>query len=158
MSIDAPYLRQTLLEAASTSDIDTILETLESGASIDGLIDSVDDESGFTALHHACVHGYLDLTCFLLRHGAMANIHDKFRKSPLHYACHFGHTEVVYILLDSGRVDVDELYRMNEAKLTCLQTAASKGHTAILRLLLLHGDIIDGVNEVLLAPLSCLHS
>ncbi|EQC33709.1 hypothetical protein, variant [Saprolegnia diclina VS20] len=147
MSIDAPYLRQTLLEAASEGDIDVILETLENGASIDGLVNSVEPGSGFTALHHACVRGDIELACFLLRHGSVTDVCDKFRKTPLHYACHFGHTQVAFVLLDSGRVDVQKLYDNNEAKLTCLQTAAARGHTTILHLLLVHGDSVDGPNE-----------
>ncbi|OQS04348.1 hypothetical protein THRCLA_20909 [Thraustotheca clavata] len=132
MSIDAPYLRQTLLEAAQESDLEAIMNTLENGSSIENLINSVDTATGFTALHHACSNGNVEITCFLLRHGAPINVCD----------------HVVYVLLDAGVLDLKDFYNQNKAKLTCLQTAAAKGYTAILNLLLLHGDVIDGVNDL----------
>ncbi|ETW06443.1 hypothetical protein H310_02699 [Aphanomyces invadans] len=149
MSFDAPFLRQTLLDAAKDGDLDTVVHTLdEGGASIANLIDSVDAATGMTALHHCCMRGFVDIVCYLVRHGAAVDALDHFNKTPLHHACHFGFPEVVFVLLDSGRVHVEKLYYMNAAKLTCLQTAAAKGHITILRLLLLHGDVVDGVNSV----------
>ncbi|ETV75419.1 hypothetical protein H257_10264 [Aphanomyces astaci] len=147
MSFDAPFLRQSLLDAAVEGDLDAVVHTLdEGGASIANLIDSVDAATGLTALHHSCMRGFVEIVCYLVRHGAAVGICDHFRKTPLHHACHFGFTEVVYVLLDCVRVNVEKLYYMNEAKLTCLQTAAARGHVTIVRLLLLHGDVVGGVN------------
>ncbi|KAF0689932.1 Aste57867_18647 [Aphanomyces stellatus] len=129
-------------------DFDLLVETLDQGgASIQNLIDSVDAATGMTPLHHSCRHGFVDIACYLVRHGAAVGVVDKFKKSPLHYACHFGHHEVVYVYLDCERVTLDKFYYMNEAKLTCLQTAAARGYVTIMRLLLLHGDVVDGLNE-----------
>ncbi|KAH9094922.1 hypothetical protein LEN26_018016 [Aphanomyces euteiches] len=148
MSFDAPFLRQSLLAAAMEGDLDAIVHALDkAGDSIGGLIDSVDAASGFTALHHAAMLGFVDIVCFLIRHGAAIDAVDKFGKTPLHHACHFGRDEIVYVLLDAPRLNLQQLYDMNEAKLTCLQTAAARGFTTIVRLLLLHGDVVDGVND-----------
>ncbi|CAK4140930.1 unnamed protein product [Aphanomyces euteiches] len=147
MSFDAPFLRQSLLAAAMEGDLDAIVHALDkAGDSIGGLIDSVDAASGFTALHHVAMLGFVDIVCYLVRHGAAIDAVDKFGKTPLHHACHFGRDEIVYVLLDAPRLNLQQLYDMNEAKLTCLQTAAARGFTTIVRLLLLHGDVVDGVN------------
>ncbi|CAK4519373.1 unnamed protein product [Aphanomyces euteiches] len=128
-------------------DLDAIVHALDkAGDSIGGLIDSVDAASGFTALHHVAMLGFVDIVCYLVRHGAAIDAVDKFGKTPLHHACHFGRDEIVYVLLDAPRLNLQQLYDMNEAKLTCLQTAAARGFTTIVRLLLLHGDVVDGVN------------
>jgi ankyrin repeat protein len=74
MSLDAPYLRQLVLEAACEGDLDGIIQVLDDGSSIPDLINSVDAESGFTALHYACQKGYVEIVCFLLRHGAAINV------------------------------------------------------------------------------------
>ncbi|RHY33123.1 hypothetical protein DYB32_001967 [Aphanomyces invadans] len=98
MSFDAPFLRQTLLDAAKDGDLDTVVHTLdEGGASIANLIDSVDAATGMTALHHCCMRGFVDIVCYLVRHGAAVDALD----------------HVVFVLLDSGRVHVEKLYYMN---------------------------------------------
>ncbi|RHY22936.1 hypothetical protein DYB25_006411 [Aphanomyces astaci] len=94
MSFDAPFLRQSLLDAAVEGDLDAVVHTLdEGGASIANLIDSVDAATGLTALHHSCMRGFVEIVCYLVRHGAAVGICDHFRKTPLHHACHFGFTE-----------------------------------------------------------------
>ncbi|RHY15800.1 hypothetical protein DYB32_010715, partial [Aphanomyces invadans] len=106
MSFDAPFLRQTLLDAAKDGDLDTVVHTLdEGGASIANLIDSVDAATGMTALHHCCMRGFVDIVCYLVRHGAAVDALDHAAKlTCLQTAAAKGHITILRLLLLHGDV------------------------------------------------------
>ncbi|KAH9078498.1 hypothetical protein Ae201684P_019583 [Aphanomyces euteiches] len=179
MSFDAPFLRQSLLAAAMEGDLDAIVHALDkAGDSIGGLIDSVDAASGFTALHHVAMLGFVDIVCYLVRHGAAIDAVDKVssqtsllfhpqRSLARHHfimlvilaATRYSNADraaaggrgslsvFVDCLRPARRSSLESTAALrHEPKLTCLQTAAARGFTTIVRLLLLHGDVVDGVN------------
>lgn len=52
-------------------------------------------DSGLTALHLACMHGYVDIVRMLLSHFARTDITDDERYTPAMHAEIMGHTEVL---------------------------------------------------------------
>ncbi|RLO12016.1 hypothetical protein DYB28_010855 [Aphanomyces astaci] len=103
MSFDAPFLRQSLLDAAVEGDLDAVVHTLdEGGASIANLIDSVDAATGLTALHHSCMRGFVEIVCYLVRHGAAVGICDHEGETALHLAAQYDQVEAAKLLVSCG--------------------------------------------------------
>ncbi|RHZ20803.1 hypothetical protein DYB37_004854 [Aphanomyces astaci] len=103
MSFDAPFLRQSLLDAAVEGDLDAVVHTLdEGGASIANLIDSVDAATGLTALHHSCMRGFVEIVCYLVRHGAAVGICDHEGETALHLAAQYDQIEAAKLLVSCG--------------------------------------------------------
>jgi ankyrin repeat protein len=61
---------------------------------------------GFTALHYAARHGYVEIAKLLLAERADVNAKAGKGDTPLHYAVWYGHKETVQLLL-SNKADVD---------------------------------------------------
>jgi ankyrin repeat protein len=64
------------------------------------------NSEGFTALHYAAFHGYLEIARLLLAETADVNAKTGKGATPLHYAVWYGHKETVQLLL-SKQADVD---------------------------------------------------
>ena len=60
------------------------------------------DESGFSALRIAAMHGYLECIEVLLSHGAEVDAEDSEGNTALHYAMMTGHLSCVQRLLRAG--------------------------------------------------------
>ena len=60
------------------------------------------DFAGWTALHEACNHGFLDIVKVLIEHGADVNVHGLEGDTPLHDAAANGHEEITIVLIQSG--------------------------------------------------------
>ena len=60
------------------------------------------DFAGWTALHEACNHGYLDIVRTLIDHGADVNVRGLDGDTPLHDAAVNGHEEITIVLIQSG--------------------------------------------------------
>jgi ankyrin repeat protein len=87
----------SLNEIVSQSD-DTGKIELALGCGID--IDSVDYETGRSALHVAVMYGYIDTVNFLLEKGANANIVDNWGKTPTDLAKTNSHIEIEKLILN----------------------------------------------------------
>jgi ankyrin repeat protein len=128
----------------------------------------VKSKEGFTALHYAASHGYVEIAKLLLAKGADVNATISEGDAPLHRAVWYGHKETAQLLL-SNKADVDirdgigrtPLYdaaaagQIEEVRIllaakadvnartsrgyTPLSVAASDGHEDIVRLLIDNG-------------------
>ncbi|XP_030370677.1 ankyrin repeat and sterile alpha motif domain-containing protein 1B [Scaptodrosophila lebanonensis] len=136
---------QEFLEAARNGNISHIEKVLSQKAKRAGPLASlrrgtgvnVQDNGGYSALHHSCLNGHQDIVRLLLAHEASPNLPDSRGSSPLHLAAWAGETEIVKMLLCHP-------YRPANANLqtieneTPLHCAAQHGHTGALALLLAH--------------------
>jgi ankyrin repeat protein len=60
------------------------------------------NREGFTALHYAARHGYVEIAKLLLAERADVNAKTGKGDTPLHYAAWYGHKETVQLLLSSN--------------------------------------------------------
>ncbi|XP_063237458.1 ankyrin repeat and sterile alpha motif domain-containing protein 1B [Bacillus rossius redtenbacheri] len=136
---------QELLEAARNGNISVVEKILNQRAKRSGPLASlrrgpganVQDNSGYSALHHAALNGHKDVVKLLLTHEASTNIVDGKGSSPLHLAAWTGNVDVVRLLLCHGPSvpNVNLTTKDNETALHC---AAQYGHTAVVGQLLEH--------------------
>jgi hypothetical protein len=99
----------------------------------DANVDERDSQFGFTPLHHAVVHGRVDVVEFLLDHGAALS---GARIPPLTLAAAKGEQTVVRLLLEKG-ADPNSMDRRSGQ--TALHLAASRGYAIVCSCLLSHG-------------------
>ncbi|XP_055052390.2 ankyrin repeat and protein kinase domain-containing protein 1 [Misgurnus anguillicaudatus] len=101
---------------------------------LDG-VDEQEGKCGRTALHIACLYGYVNIAKLLLANGADINKTDYTQSTPLRLAADEGHFRVVHLLVKS-EADVNTV---DERSYSPLHFAALKGYTGICRLLLNKG-------------------
>ncbi|XP_076456466.1 uncharacterized protein LOC143290823 [Babylonia areolata] len=90
-----------------------------------------------TALHRACLLGYIDVVRLLLEYGADPNARNNFDETPLHYACKRGLPPVLKCLLERG-ADVSLVDKMGKG---VIHHATEAGNVPTLHLLhLLYPD------------------
>nr|XP_045582779.1 ankyrin repeat and sterile alpha motif domain-containing protein 1B-like isoform X3 [Procambarus clarkii] len=135
-----------LLEAARNGNFQVVEKILSSKAKRSGPLASlrrgpganVQDNSGYTALHHAALNGHKDVVSLLLAHEASCNVQDGKGSTPLHLAAWAGHSEVVKALLHQGP-SVANVNHQNKGGETALHCAAQYGHTEAAQMLLARG-------------------
>ncbi|XVE76101.1 hypothetical protein DITRI_Ditri12bG0146200 [Diplodiscus trichospermus] len=132
-----PHLRD-LAAAAQLGDVNALRLAL------DNLNGSIDEpvEDGDTALHLACLYGYLPCVQLLLERGANLEAKDEDGAVPLHDTCAGGFTEIVQLLLDraNGSGCVKRMLDTVDAEGdTPLHHAARGEHVDVIRLLLANG-------------------
>ncbi|EOY07972.1 Ankyrin repeat family protein isoform 1 [Theobroma cacao] len=132
-----PHLRD-LAAAAQLGDLDALRLAL------DNLNGSIDEpvEDGDTALHLACLYGYLPCVQLLLERGANFEAKDEDGAVPLHDACAGGFIEIVQLLLGTA-TNAGCLKRMLDTVDaegdTPLHHAVRGEHVDVIRLLLANG-------------------
>ncbi|XP_021289257.1 tankyrase [Herrania umbratica] len=132
-----PHLRD-LAAAAQLGDLDALRLAL------DNLNGSIDEpvEDGDTALHLACLYGYLPCVQLLLERGANLEAKDEDGAVPLHDACAGGFIDIVQLLLGTA-TNAGCLKRVLDTVDaegdTPLHHAARGEHVDVLRLLLANG-------------------
>ncbi|XVE96580.1 hypothetical protein REPUB_Repub02eG0235100 [Reevesia pubescens] len=132
-----PHLRD-LAAAVQLGDLTALRLAL------DNLNGSVDEpvEDGDTALHLACLYGYLPCVQLLLERGANLEAKDEEGAVPLHDACAGGFVGIVQLLLDRA-TNAGCLKRMLDSVDaegdTPLHHAARGEHMDVIRLLLANG-------------------
>ncbi|KAG8201362.1 hypothetical protein JTE90_016838 [Oedothorax gibbosus] len=134
---------QELLEAARCGNYAVVERILNQRARKTGPLASlrrgpgpnVQDNNGYTPLHHACLNGHKDVVELLLSHEASANIVDHKGCTPLHLASWSGNAEIVELLLTQGP-SFPSVNHMNFDHESALHSAAQYGHTDIIKLLL----------------------
>ncbi|XP_050228049.1 uncharacterized protein LOC126677460 [Mercurialis annua] len=139
-----PHLRD-LSAAAQVGDVVALRRAL------DNLNGSIDEpvEDGDTALHLACLYGYLPCVQLLIERGANLEAKDEDGAIPLHDACAGGFMQIVQLLLNSAN-DLDRVKRMLETVDaegdTPLHHAATGEHVDVIRLLLAAGASVTKTN------------
>lgn len=100
-------------------------------------------------LHHAVMHGFVQLVRILLARGVDANQHDRFHRSMLSLATDYNQAEIVKLLLSHG-ADVDSTDYQGRA---ALSYATDRGYLAIVHLLLDAGAQINTADKNGCTPL-----
>uniref|UniRef100_A0A0L8HVD3 Fibronectin type-III domain-containing protein n=1 Tax=Octopus bimaculoides TaxID=37653 RepID=A0A0L8HVD3_OCTBM len=108
-----PYYGESLHKAIRnrrSSEVENVLKSgimemlLSFNASVNGK-----DESGKTALMHACIHGQLPAVKMLLNNGALYNDFDLGGSSPLHYAVDSCKCELIeWMIKDGADVNIQD--------------------------------------------------
>lgn len=110
------HLRQALIPvlmscATSNGNVKTMEELLSQGADVNAST----DYDGRTPLHIASMEGNNEAVKFLLQHGALTQVKDRFKSSPLDDAIKFHHKEIVKTLRKAGA----------QLMKTCIETAVA---------------------------------
>ena len=135
----------------------------------------VKSKEGFTALHYAASHGYVEIAKLLLAERADVNAMTGKGATPLQYAVWYGHKETVQLLLSNeadtevqGEIggtplydaaahgQIEEVGMLLAAKAdvnartlqgyTALSVAASNGHEDVVRLLIDNGANVNAAS------------
>ena len=113
----------SVLAAAREGDLDGVKAAVENGADIEESAKF----SGGTALHFACLNGYLSITDYLIQRGAELNCRSNDGYLPIHDACMTGHLDIVELLINKG----SDFTSTNNNGRTPLDTASRFGHTGV---------------------------
>ena len=94
-----------------------------------GAVDAVDrrDETGRTALHHACQNGRLACVELLLEHGADASADDSRLSTPLHLACRSDSLDMVRLVVGRCVAAANESVVLNKQDVL----GCTPGHVAL---------------------------
>jgi general secretion pathway protein A len=135
---DSPSAHESLLiEAASQGDVEQGERLLSAG-----IVPDVVDESGWTALMTATLHGYSPMVELLLKKGADVNLNNPTGGTALMMAAIQGQNEILQLLLERGaKVNVQDTKGW-----TALMYAARNGHTTTVQILLSSGAEVDLMN------------
>ena len=137
-SLSESQLKYSLLNATITGNVERVQQLLEDGAQVD-----VQNQLGWTPLHHASYRGHLKLIEQLLVAGAKANIQNTYGSTPLHYASYGGHLKAIKQLLDT-EVSVNA---RNDDGNTPLHYACYGGHVDAVKHLLSAGTQVNAKNK-----------
>lgn len=96
---------------------------------------NIQDELGYTLLHHATLNGHREVVSFLLQNGASTTIPDSSGSYPLHLASWKGDIEIVRLLVTQGpsRPNVDQ---QSNSEDTALHLASQYGYCGVVEFLL----------------------
>ena len=83
-------------------------------------VNSIKDDLGRIALHHASMGNSVEVAKVLLFFGANVNAHDKYGETPLHLAANYNNKEMAELLIHSAA----KINLKNKLKRTCLHEAA----------------------------------
>ena len=116
-----------------------------------GKADSEETEAnGQTALKLAATNGHASTVAMLLLQGAKVDTRDQKGITPFLASAHYGHTAVCELLLETGKVDIEDKTPLGD---TALNIAATNGHVNTLVLLLSKGARVDTVSKDGFTPL-----
>lgn len=93
-------------------------------------------KKGTTPLFASCEQGHANTARLLISRGANVAARNKAHLNPLHSAAHCGSVETVEVLLHAGSPVVDEDPETYAEYPSPLEIASSRGHEAVVRLLL----------------------
>uniref|UniRef100_A0A0D6R1A2 Uncharacterized protein n=1 Tax=Araucaria cunninghamii TaxID=56994 RepID=A0A0D6R1A2_ARACU len=133
--LDVPRDLRAVMTAAELGDVDALRHALDN---LNGSIDQ-SAEDGDTALHLACLYGYMPCVQLLLERRASLDSKDEDGAIPLHDACAGGFVDIVQALLDAAE-NKDHLKNLLDTADvdgdTPLHHAARGTHVEVVQLLL----------------------
>lgn len=124
--------QRKLLISAKKGDRDTFLESLEIILSNPKGDINFKDDSGWTALHHACDEGNLKIVDILINTNANVNCRTNNKKTPLHLTTSHGYFDISKMLVENGCT----INSVDDEKNTPIHICASTGHIELLKYLL----------------------
>lgn len=132
--------QEELLECARYGEVDAVRALLEKFPDI---VNTIEQESGNTALHKASANGHVSTTRLLLQKGASLQTNQS-GNTPLHWAAASGHTRVIQVLLQESpwNEDVDVLQK-NDFGRSILTEGFSSQCTEVVKLLLEHDSATE---------------
>jgi Ankyrin repeats (3 copies)/Carboxypeptidase regulatory-like domain/Ankyrin repeats (many copies) len=128
-----------LINAAYDENIDEIKSLLSKGIRIN----VKEKRSGETALHAAIGTGNVEITEYLLTHGAKANIRDAKKRTPLMMLDEDATPELINLLLRFGAKTTP----IDKDKNTVLHHFAEYGKSEIMQIMIVHGANVNAVNK-----------
>lgn len=113
---------------------------------------NLQDEEGYTALHHAAIKGHSDIVAMLLNSGStIIDIPSKTQVTPLWLAANHGHCDLVRVLTQrEANLEVRE----SSSQRTPLSQAASNGHQDVVEFLVDKGANLEAKDVGGWTPLS----
>ncbi|XP_013171530.1 PREDICTED: uncharacterized protein LOC106120704 isoform X2 [Papilio xuthus] len=99
---------------------------------------NVQDDNGYTPLHHACLRGHKDIVQVLLSVDALPTVVDKKGATPLHLAAWKGDSDIVSMLLEHKNPPINIDQRTSNQE-TALLIAAQSGYVDVVAQLLSRG-------------------
>ncbi len=145
---------RALLTAATQGDVPALETLLDAGTKTNAA-----DERGNTALHLAAANGHAETVRLLLRRGASPDARNKAGRRPLYLAGAAGHADAENVVLawEEERLKENSVRAVESINrrwlFTALHLAAGAGETAMARLLLRYGAVIDARDIVARTPL-----
>jgi ankyrin repeat protein len=106
-------------------------------------------DRGETPLHVSSLHGHVEISRLLLKHGAAVEERDNGDISPLARVAIMGHVEVAHVLLEHGA----DANAQDDLGHTPLYWASGAGHLAVTRVLLRHGADVTAQSAYNQTPL-----
>ncbi|XP_063537923.1 uncharacterized protein LOC134747247 isoform X2 [Cydia strobilella] len=151
---------QELLDAARKGDVRTVTKILTLITKRSGPFTSlrrgagvnVQDDNGYTPLHHACMNGHREIVHLLLKVDASPCVVDKKGATPLHLAAWKGDSHVVSMLLGHCNPPVNIDQKTNDQE-TALLIAAQFGHVDVVAQLIAKGADVSLKNNKEESPL-----
>jgi hypothetical protein len=131
--------QKNIISAVYNENIDEIKRLLTKGSSIN----EKENGSKETALHAAVGIGNVEITEYLLTHGAKANIRDAKKRTPLMMIDEDATPELVNLLLRFGAKTTS----VDKDKNTVLHHFAEYGKSEIMQILIAHGANVNAVNK-----------
>ncbi|PGH19538.1 hypothetical protein AJ80_03873 [Polytolypa hystricis UAMH7299] len=125
--------------AASTGSMDSVRTFIEYGADVN---ESEINIWGGTALWLAAENGHVEVTEYLLKHGADAKV-SRSDRTILEAAASKGHAELVRHLVELRGSDINAPGCAEYRGRTALQSAAEFGHVEVVKYLLKHGADVN---------------
>ena len=148
-----------LVVCARMGHANAIRPLLESGARPESM-----DSSGLNALHHASIHGRLEMVQYLLDAGAFIDapilgLTDSRGRSPLMLACNHSHWQVVSTLLARGaNVHALDLLQRNALHHACEAGKQPDSDVTVYRLLTAKAEVdladVSGTTPLMYASMS----
>jgi len=129
-------LDMDLIQYAKDGDLSRVKQLIQKGTNVNSV-----NESGQSALFHACENGHYDVTKYLLMNGALVN----YRAKPLIAAARKGHSDCVDLLLKHG---VDVLGKNAKGE-TAMSVAVQKMNVSVILSFIDHGVTTN-------IPVACL--
>ncbi|CAC5404711.1 unnamed protein product [Mytilus coruscus] len=121
---------------------------LDHHASID-----IQDTSGFTPLHSACINGQIDTALLLLKlkAGANTNAVDTLEQTPVFYACTGNYKNIVELLI-GYKADINQITSTGLLRIP-LHAACEKGNIEIVNILIKNLSNINVKEQTVESPL-----
>jgi ankyrin repeat protein len=130
--IQLDMYQRKLQISAKKGDRDGFLESLEIILGQEKGDINFKDESGWTALHHACDEGNLKIVDILINTNADINCKTNNKKTPLHLTTAHGYFDISKLLVENGCV----INSVDDEKNTPIHICSSTGHLELLKYLL----------------------